>query len=68
MFARAAVTAVSAKRSNGCRKVATTLPSSQVQFDSRKLRSRRKLLLEDKRTICGHRKSVAHDPQRTIIW
>jgi hypothetical protein len=31
--------AVSANKSNGCRKVAIISPSSQVQFDRRKFRS-----------------------------
>jgi Arm DNA-binding domain len=39
--ARAAVTAVSANRSNGWRKAATTSPFSQVQFDSTKFNKRR---------------------------
>ena len=39
--ARATLIVVSISRSNGCRKVATTSPSSQVQFDSTKLSERR---------------------------
>jgi hypothetical protein len=37
---RAAALVVSATKSNGCRKVATTSPSLQVQFESTKLREK----------------------------